>query len=661
MTWSSIRFKTYAALVFIALSAIIAGGTMVHMIDLVKEDTDVVVALDRQRMLTQTMAKAAMGYVLAKSGSQSLEQQVRILDAYMAQIELSLVNPGFPEAVKSEAVGGPRQACPVETIVRTANKAFATQMDVAVTLLGQHPINPDNRLRDATDHLAIDWLQSHSGEIFSTALKNSDGLKLRFYTALPIQDDHCKVCHKGGESMTSTTGKVTAIRRYVFHFSGDIALGKAELEPSLIEYYLSRDLFKATLAALRFGGNLPLDRMSRSTKTIDPLDVPAVKTRLDAMDVLFKQFTESAQELFKAPLGSEVYRQARQAINEQSNRLRSISEDLVQIHTGLLLREQEKRILTVATVVLVIVLVVIFVVALSLRRYLLTPLENLRDAMKAMASGNLYARAHIDRKNDEIGHMGQAFNRMADHLAMTIRDLRLHASSLTALTQELVGLEKVMDKNIRTGSALNRQAEGWMQQMEHSMPTLPQAAPTDTDNFPNGTEDWRIHANRLAATMAETGKLAAINYGVLDHARLLTEMITEVSQSLQRTEQEKPANLSTFDITTLKQQYLHWFGEIIRVIQNPQGNHPVPETLQNPQTLPPNRWLLAQGQTRIGHRGHFKGLLAAHNDFHQAAAAILELPRPMDHNETLQCMARLNQICKTIFLFLDQLYTDADP
>ncbi|MBF0349127.1 MAG: hypothetical protein HQL81_15785, partial [Magnetococcales bacterium] len=79
MTRSSIRFKTYTALLLIALATMAAGGTMVHTIERVKEDTDVVVALDRQRMLTQTMAKAAMGYVLAKSGSQSLEQQVRTL------------------------------------------------------------------------------------------------------------------------------------------------------------------------------------------------------------------------------------------------------------------------------------------------------------------------------------------------------------------------------------------------------------------------------------------------------------------------------------------------------------------------------------------------------------------------------------------------------
>ncbi len=69
---------------------------MVHTIERVKEDTDVVVALDRQRMLTQTMAKAAMGYVLAKSGSQSLEQQVRTLDAYLTQLERTLATQSPP-------------------------------------------------------------------------------------------------------------------------------------------------------------------------------------------------------------------------------------------------------------------------------------------------------------------------------------------------------------------------------------------------------------------------------------------------------------------------------------------------------------------------------------------------------------------------------------
>ncbi|HIJ85389.1 MAG TPA: HAMP domain-containing protein, partial [Magnetococcales bacterium] len=525
MTWSSIRFQTYTALLLIALAAIAAGGTMVLMIERVKEDTDVVIALDRQRMLTQTMAKAAMGYVLAKSGSQSLEQQVRILDAYMAHIEQTLVE-------QHNQPPQPSPVCPTQAVLRQTNKTFAAALDIPITLMGRHPLNPDNHLQDAIDRQALDWLRTHPGQIFSTSIKSTHGLKLRFYTATPLYNEHCRRCHQKTSESTPQDQENIGIRRFGFHFSGDIALGKAELEPSLIEYYFSRDLFKTTLMALRFGGDLPLDRTGRATKTIDPLNVPAVKTRLEAMNDLFTQFTESAQSLFKAPLGSEAYRQARQAISEQSNRLRSISEDLVQRHTALLLKEQEQRILLVAAVVMVVVLVVILSAALFIRRSLLNPLATLHEAMESLAAGNLQATALLHHEKNEIGRMGQAFNLMANHLAQTIRQLRIHASSLTALTKELVKLEQVMDKNIRTGSALNRQAQGWMQRLEQSLPPPDHA-------HPDALTDLQTHVHRLGATMTEAMKLAAINYGVLDHARILTESITECSQSLHETDQAK--------------------------------------------------------------------------------------------------------------------------
>ncbi|MBF0171974.1 MAG: HAMP domain-containing protein [Magnetococcales bacterium] len=649
MTRSSIRFKTYTALLLIALATMAAGGTMVHTIERVKEDTDVVVALDRQRMLTQTMAKAAMGYVLAKSGSQSLEQQVRTLDAYLTQLERTLATQSPPSTPPPTST----PYCPAQTLLRQTNQAFGTRMEIPITILGLHPLNPDNRLQDAIDRQAFDWLQTHPGQLFSTATKGDEPLKLRFYTAIPLDEAPCVSCHQGDEKT-----KPMGIRRFGFHFSGDIALGKAELEPSLIEYYLSRDLFKATLMALRYGGTLPLERAGGMEKHIEPLDVPAVKTRLEAMETLFNQFTASVQELFKAPLGSDAYRQARQAISEHSNRLRAISEDLVQRHTALLVREQEKKILLVATVVLVIILVVILGAALTIRRTLLTPLATLHEATRELANGNLKARAHLVRHNDEIGQMGQAFNFMAQRLTQTIQRLRLHSGSLATLTRALVELERTMDKNIRTGSVLNRQAEGWMRHLEQTLAQIPEPF-SPTSPPPDLLADLRLHASRLNATMTEAMKLSNINYGVLDHARLLTSNITEVNQSLHETEQGPSTGESV--LTTLKQDYLHWLGHIITVIRDPHQSSPaIPDPLRHPENLPSSRWLATEGATLHGHSELFPHLLAAHMEFQREAAEALNTPRPMDQGEALHWMERLDAIRKRIFLYLDRIHTAAD-
>ncbi|MBF0108955.1 MAG: HAMP domain-containing protein [Magnetococcales bacterium] len=644
-----IRSKTYAALLSMAVAAIIAGGTMVLSIERIKEDTDIVVALDRQRMLSQTMAKAAMGYVLARSGSSFLERQVAILDAYMTRVERILV---MDAPVSS--LPGSSSLCPAQRVVRQTNAVFGTDLEIPITMMSRHPKNRENRFQDAIDRQAFDWLSAHPGRLFSTALKGKGPLRLRYYAAV-LSDERCGACH---ESEGGSAGTVPmAVRRFDFRFSGDIALGKAELEPSLIEYYQSRDLFKATLQALRHGGLLPLERKGALAKRIDPIAVPAIRTRLARMDALFSGFTAAVQELFKSLPGSESYRQARQSIGEESNRLRAVSEEMVQLHTAMLLAEQERRILGVAAVVLGVILGLTLVVAYALRRTLLDPLAALHATTEALAGGHWSARVDLGGRRDELGRMGAAFNVMALRLTRTIQGLGLHAGTLKVLTAALVELEQVLDKNIRTGSVLNRQAEGWLRQLERSLMDWGRlVADARAESESEVLSELRLNLGRLQTTMAEAIKLANQSYGVLDHARLLTGSITEVGHALDEAGPSDTIGHPAGRVwTLLKQDCMSRLAQVIVVLGDSSGRVSVDEGMKHPEDAFFDRWLATEGKTRYGHRAEFVELVSAHEEFLGAVTEALRQSQPMQRVVSLHWMERLERLRGRVFTVLDRL------
>jgi two-component system OmpR family sensor kinase len=82
---------------------------------------------------------------------------------------------------------------------------------------------------------------------------------------------------------------------------------------------------------------------------------------------------------------------------------------------------------TVAVAQLAVVLAVLALLSIPLARSISSPVEQLRDAVRAFGSGNLAARAALQRP-DEIGDLARAFDEMADRIA----DLRRSEKELLA-------------------------------------------------------------------------------------------------------------------------------------------------------------------------------------------------------------------------------------
>lgn len=114
---------------------------------------------------------------------------------------------------------------------------------------------------------------------------------------------------------------------------------------------------------------------------------------------------------------------------------------------------------------LLVTLAVTTVISLKLSARLTRPLEQVADTLGRISRGNLESRIYLSDR-DEIGHMAQALNQMAEAMEMQVRELRENKEKLEAILSAMVegivffdGEDKVVlmnpaaEKMLGTGSA----------------------------------------------------------------------------------------------------------------------------------------------------------------------------------------------------------------
>jgi hypothetical protein len=97
----SIQQKVYGAIAILSLLVVIAGAVIDHYSSKIADDTLVMDALGRQRMLTQAMGKAAFGYSMAKGRLKTIEDKILSLNSY-----ITVMRGTYTKSVIKIAKGG---------------------------------------------------------------------------------------------------------------------------------------------------------------------------------------------------------------------------------------------------------------------------------------------------------------------------------------------------------------------------------------------------------------------------------------------------------------------------------------------------------------------------------------------------------------------------
>ena len=321
-------FQVLSAPGAIAAVFSVAAATTFYFLAASEEDAAIVNALGRPRMLTQAMAKSALGYSAARNEVSNLQQQITMLDSYitnMRAVYTGMVVPvakanGIELSVAENAQQHGQLPFPA-TLTRLVNNRFREKNQSRVDIIAEQPINPNQTLQFASDEAGWKFVSQNPTKIFSAPVERDGKLYQRFYTSDTATVQACVDCHAKIKGRPVKLGDTLGIRRFEVPFSNDVALGRSLMSPGLHEYEQARDIFQQTLSAMQSGGEYPLDLGMTTTGHVEAIRDDASQAKILEVETKFTEFIAIVDRLLAATPGSTQARLALQDVLWVSNEL----------------------------------------------------------------------------------------------------------------------------------------------------------------------------------------------------------------------------------------------------------------------------------------------------------------------------------------------------
>ena len=418
----SIKQKTYGAFGFLNLMVVLSTLTIFYSLNKAAEDTAIISALGQQRMLSQAMGKSALGNAMAKSRKKTIEQNIDSLDQYITQMR-GVYTQHVVKAAKAANIkismnpeGETSVAVPFPaTLTRMVNEKFGAGKDFVIDVISDAPINPAKNLKTELDREANAWLKKSENVMFSKVYEDKNKLLITLYTKDMASVEACASCHTATLGKNFKVGDILGIRKYTLVYSDDIALGKSELEAGLGEYEASQKVFEKTLAAIKSGGEYPVNLEMKQFKTINAITDETIQKQITAVENKLNELKGNVDTLLASEVNSLLYRTAQQNILTGSNELREVSGNLVTEYSHIADKNQNRiRMAVIASNALT--LIVLMGIGGFLSKMVILPIVRTSGVLSQIADGNLRQEKLPVTSQDEVGSLCASLNQLLDGL-----------------------------------------------------------------------------------------------------------------------------------------------------------------------------------------------------------------------------------------------------
>ncbi|MGK0289667.1 MAG: methyl-accepting chemotaxis protein, partial [bacterium] len=498
-----IIFGLICSIMFITIFAVLS------LLNIAKNDADIVNALGRQRMLSQAMGKSALGYAMSRNEFDLFKRQTSQLSQYITIMRKLYTKMVIGSAKKNgttiSMTPHTRELPFPATFTRKINEQFKS---IHVDIVAKNPINRKKGYRNSIDQRAGTFLKQNPNRIYYESSEKSGKLFLQFYTADIATTKACVSCHA-----STKIGDVLGIRRFTIPFAKDIVQGKIDLNPSLKEYKVAKTIFRETLSAMKLGGTYPIDLKRNKFKTITTVNISIFQEKLIQVENTLFRFTRTVNTLLNASPGSEKFRKLRSNLLKESNQLRFVSNELATIFTNSANQKQEniKWALLLAGV---IILLVSIIAGLGANRFIITPITDLTKVLRKLAKGDL-TNHFIYNSKDEIGEMAVGINSLVDNLQGIIKQIETHASFQVESAKQLADTSIKMTFNSESLKDQTSTMTSTSEQVTDNMSMIAAAVEEASANIASVTdsvEQLTSNINIVASASEEANaNMSAIN------------------------------------------------------------------------------------------------------------------------------------------------------
>ncbi len=445
----SLKRKLTIGVTAIVLVVVGLGITVFYSLEQSKDDSDIVNAAGRQRMLSQAMSKSALSYSLAQNSLQAAQAKVTQLDRYITNMRGTyagmIIGPakkaGIQISMHPEKEYDPALPFPA-TFARIVSEKFAEGSDFGVDIIAKDPINPSKGLKDATDQEAFEFLTANNDQVFFKEIEQNNKLYLRYYTADNAVVQACASCHTAMKGTPFKVGDMLGIRRFSMMFADNVVVGKARLNPSLGKYEDAAAVFNQTLKALKSGGEYPTDLKMTKFKSFAGSKDPAIQANISEIEKAMVTFAAAVSTLTTAKMGSDEYWQAQYDVPNHADKLLGLSNDLTAKFMTIAHAKQTSVRWAVAIMVLTVIAAFIGLF-LMISKTVLSPVEKITQVANNIALGDLTQKIDSSRQ-DEIGalsaaldQMSQSLNSMITKIANTSQNLVQSSNEIGSATQQV--------------------------------------------------------------------------------------------------------------------------------------------------------------------------------------------------------------------------------
>lgn len=500
----TIKFKLSLLISVVCVVSILTLGGVLFFLSQGKEQSTIINILGRQRMLSQAMAKSALGIGGNKIHMAQLKSQTMLIDNYITMMRGTYTQYVVGTAKKSglgltmhpdkDASSVPFSA----TLTRLVNEEFKKKLveiniHYELDILAEKPLNPSQGLKTTEDREANDFLLKNKDQVYSFGKEEASGVYQYFYTADRAVAQGCADCHNtmGGHSFQR--GDVLGIRKFRVRVSSSLEAGRKILNPNTEEYTASSTAFTQTLEAAEKGGKFPLDLSLKNFGEIKALEDTESLALIPNIHKVYDLFAKQANILISDVKDDQDLDLVRGQVLELSNQVRKLSNGLVQQYTSF--ADQGNQLLRTMSWVGLIIVILFFLVSQiivipSITKVLAKTTEVFNSMFK---EGQTDLSKRLNQQgHDEFSVMGQVFNKLMDQVQNVIKDLKSNVSILTKSSKELLQGSEIMVVKIDT-----------MKIKSTSVASSTEEMSTNINNIATAAEEMSANINSVSSVAEE--------------------------------------------------------------------------------------------------------------------------------------------------------------
>jgi len=423
----SLQWKIFS-LFLITFSVVLTLGIFYsYSLSSAGKDADAINALGRQRMLSQAMAKSALGYASSQSRKSTIKQQISDLDRYITKMRGTytqfIVGPAKRNKIdiSMDPASETHPAIPFPaTFTRMVNEKFGEGRTFGIDIISDQPINPTKGLKTKVDKEAFDYLNKSKNEIYNTIQEEQGKLLMTLYSADRATVKACVSCHMALTGRKFKIGDILGIRKYDLIFANNVKVGRAELYATLKEYETAQQIFDQTLMAVKNGGAYSVDLAMQNTQQMEKIDDPTIQRIVANVESKFKELQDEVNLLIKSEVNSDQYRESKVNLLEQANTLRGLSDQLLMAYTAYL-KTGQSAIQWVVNISIILTMVLLIGTGYYLLQMVIRPIQRITHVLESAAHGDLQSENLEVQSNDEVGIMSRSSNNMFNELNRYMR------------------------------------------------------------------------------------------------------------------------------------------------------------------------------------------------------------------------------------------------